>query len=495
MISKIMLKGLIFNVNREGYVMARTVGPYRIAHVLRQEGWDIEVVDFFTYWTLDELKTLTITREPANLKFIGFGFFFIFKSEVFDDYTKWLKETYPHIIIIVGSMAQYPYNSPQIDYNISGYGELSILALLKYLYSNGDRPKFSLSFNSGKHIPGNTYYPSYPMNSLMVKYEDRDFLLPEEWLGIELSRGCKFKCDFCNFPVLGVKGDYSRDAKDFKEQLQDTYDRFGNQYYYTSDETFNDSVEKITKFANVVETLEFDTFFTGFVRVDLMISRKEEKEELLRMNYLGHWYGVESFNHKSAKSIGKGMHPDKIKQGLIDIKNYFQSHKSYRYRGTLSMIIGLPYETEETINDSIRWFKENWQGQSVMPWPLEIFQSEFDEKSKISLNYKKYGYRKMNLTDSEIQELSKVLISSSDSFLWENDYMNVVDAYRINNNFKNFLLDPSNDFRLNSYFLGNVGLSKNLDERLSIKMNLNEKNLIKSKISFIKEYKEKKLNY
>ena len=47
----------------------------------------------------------------------------------------------------------------------------------------------------------------------------------------------------------------------------------------------------------------------------------------------GHFYGIESFNHKSAKAIGKGMHPDKVKQGLIDVKNYFkeQSEENLKY--------------------------------------------------------------------------------------------------------------------------------------------------------------------
>ena len=99
-------------------------------------------------------------------------------------------------------------------------------------------------------LSANDQYSAFPMKSLNVIYEDRDYIQPYEWLGIEFARGCKFSCDFCNFPVLGVKGDYSRDADDFGIQIKDAYDRFGVTNYLVADETFNDRTEKIAKFAD-----------------------------------------------------------------------------------------------------------------------------------------------------------------------------------------------------------------------------------------------------
>ena len=487
---------LIFNVNREGFMMGRTVGPYRIAHYLREHDWDAEVIDFFNFWNLEELKQLSISRITHDTKFIGFGLFFVKNSDLLDLYCKWLKENYPAVKLIVGSMAQWPYNNPHVDYNISSYGERALLELLKYLFSNGTAPNFSLSLNAGRHISGDLY-PSYPMKSLLVQYQDRDFLRPEEWLGVEFARGCMFSCDFCNFPVLGVKGDYTRDAADFKLQMQDAYDRFGIQNYYTADETFNDRTDKITKFADVVQSLEFETFFTGFIRPDLVISRPRDREELLRMNYLGMWFGVESFNHLSAKAVGKGMHPDRMKQGLIDLKNYFETHGSNRFRGTFSLIIGLPYETIDTLEDSKRWIIDNWQGHNVMPWPLEIFSSEYDVPSKMSLNYKKYGYRIIQDDEgkgSAFFNEKKTQIGSEESILWKNDTMSIFDAHRITKEFKSILTDQKFDFRPNAYHLANLGLPKELDARLLIRDEGAEEIKTRARL-FILTYIDQKLNY
>ena len=51
---------LMFNVvNPSQNAAARASGVYRIAHYLRQNSWDVEVIDFAFSWSLDELKELT----------------------------------------------------------------------------------------------------------------------------------------------------------------------------------------------------------------------------------------------------------------------------------------------------------------------------------------------------------------------------------------------------------------------------------------------------
>ena len=68
-------------------------------------------------------------------------------------------------------------------------------------------------------------------------------------------RGCRFKCSYCNFPILGVKDDYTRDADDFDTNLRRNYDDWGVTEYIITDDTFNDYVEKIRKYADRVEQI------------------------------------------------------------------------------------------------------------------------------------------------------------------------------------------------------------------------------------------------
>lgn len=419
----------------------RSPGPYRIAHFLREQGWDAEVIDYLQYWSLEELKQLTRTRVHAGTKFFGFSFMFYAKDLFPVPFLVWLREEYPHIKIIVGGPNIWPYNHEYIDYLIGGYGEQALLALLVYLFSNGPRPQFLLR-QGVKTIDATKAYPAYPMSSYMIKYEDRDFLQPYEWLGIELARGCRFKCAFCNFPVLGVKEDHSRTADDFREQMQDAYDRFGVSKYIVADETFNDRTDKITKFANVIEQLNFSPLFAGYLRADLLIRRPQEMAELLRMNFLGHFYGVETFHHEAGKAIGKGMHPDEMKDGLIRIKEYFKNNGSGRYRGTLGLIIGLPHEPIDSILQTKQWLLDYWQGESYNPAALKIgtrgVSGVFTPASKMFEEYEKYGYREI-----ENNGYSGVY---KDDFLWANEHMTIFDAIQLYEDFEDMHMDPTYTF-------------------------------------------------
>ena len=330
---------LLFNiVTCERLATNRTNGIYRIAHVLRENGWDAEVIDFALDWTFDELKQLALSRCTSNTKFFGTSHLFGWWDPKMDVFFQWAKSKW-NIKIISGSSVNPLFNSTTIDYYITGFGENGILQTLKWLFSNGERPKFWL--NTGKKIiNANIDYPSLPMKDLSIHYEARDFIQPHEWLTMEFSRGCLFKCDFCNFPLLGVKEDTSRDADNFDLEMRMNYDKWGVTCYSASDETFNDRPSKIRKFADVCEKLPFEPFFAGFARADLLINRPNDRIDMARMGFRAHHYGVESFNYESAASVGKKFDSDRLKEGLIDLKNYFKNTGNGLYRGTMSLIVG-----------------------------------------------------------------------------------------------------------------------------------------------------------
>lgn len=490
-----MVNGILFNVTYRSY-LTRSSGIYRIAHFLREHGADIEVVDWANHWQLIELQELFKSRYNSNLKFIGFSHMFSIWDDMLEDFCAWIKTQYPHVKIISGSPLKPWFESKYIDFYVMGFGEHAALELVKYISGNGTRPNFSLELANGKPlIDANANYTAYPMRSLMIRYEDRDFLNPHEWLSIETARGCKFKCDFCNFPVLGVKGDYTRDAEDFELQLRDAYDRFGITGYVIGDETFNDRTEKITKFADVVEKLSFAPQFSGYIRADLLHSRKLDLPELSRMNFFGHYYGVESFNTASARLVGKGLDSEKIKQTLIDTKQYYKTHGK-PYRGTISLIIGLPHETNETLNQAMTWLSNNWQEQSFMAYSLSIPVSKRAKSSLISKNFDKYGYRELTNTEfkskSSVDPDNKELISilkNTDSLAWKNQNMDVFEAFKIEKQF--IKLKEIHDFRYGNFALAYRSRINSLEDRL----NATSEQFKQSLVSDLSQYIKSKLNW
>lgn len=489
------MHGLIFNVTRFPY-LSRPLGGHRIAHYLREKSWDIEVVDWANWWTVEQLKSFFQSRISPRTVFVGFSHLFNIWSPVLEEFGGWIKSTYPNIKLISGSAVNPMFSSDCLDYYIQGFGEYALEALLKYINGNGPIPFFNLTAPNGlKVISAIHSYPAFPLKSLMVKYEARDFIEPDEWLTIETSRGCVFNCAFCNFPVLGVKEDYTRDSEDFGEQLRDAYDRFGVSNYIMADETFNDRADKIKKFADVIEKLDFDTWFSGYIRADLMTARPGELDELLRMNFLGHYYGIESFNSSTARAVGKGMDPNRLKQGLADARKYFESHGSGRYRGSIGLIMGLPNETESMMMDTVVWLIENWQRQSFSLRPLVIpVNNQVNKSSKISENLLKYGYSEIEKNQIPAKQkihsyLPDTYVLAREEVIWRNDHTDWFESREFCN--KILAQKKQHDFRPNCHYISyRLGDRYDLSSRLDFTYPEFDQNL-----NFrIDQYIEKKLS-
>jgi radical SAM superfamily enzyme YgiQ (UPF0313 family) len=369
----------------------RHAGSHRIASFLRQNGIDVEVIDFAPSWTFEEFKELIKSRVNANTKFVGLGAIFNMNTETLYYSFTWLKQTYPDILIVTGSTEFHNVHLIPADYMVVGYGELAILEILKGTAKYKEEV-IDKEGNKRRTVHALHDYPAYPMRNLSIDYEKRDFLQPFEAVTMETSRGCRFKCSFCTYPILGVKDDHTRCTEDFHDNLMRNYDSYGIHRYSIADETFNDHSEKIIKYADVVEKLPFKPNFGGYIRADLLHTRPQDIEHLARMQFNGQFYGVESFHRPSASAAGKGMDPAKIQQAILDTKDYIMKHNGY-YSGTISLIAGLPYETEETLNETKKWCDEHWKTNHLSFAPLFITSTHNNVKqSTLSSSYEKQGY-------------------------------------------------------------------------------------------------------
>jgi len=408
----------------------RSHGGHRIASHLRYLGWDCEVLDYCQI--LDKETILEFLRQRINkqTKFIGFSHIFLWWRKEFKEIMSWVKNNHPDIMIISGAQNFYTKQSqPLVDYNFAGYSEWQLEKFLKWKFSNGN----PIELVNGNIINCHSDGGAAPMRDPFIRYQKRDYLMPWEMVGMEFARGCKFACAFCDLPNLGVKGDYTRDVKSVEEYLKYNYDNFGVHKYLCSDETFNDATAKIQKYAEVVQKLDFTPYFVGYIRLDLWIARPQDREFLEAMNFVGQFYGIESFNHDTRKAVKKGMHPDKIKQGLLDVLDFY---KGKLYRGTVSLIAGLPHETLQTLYETKQWILKNWMPQNVYVNAYHIAPQQDSVKiSHIDNNLTKYGYEDTGLP-SPHEKLQLVgnniaMGTGQDAYphvVWKNKHMTYVQA-------------------------------------------------------------------
>ena len=393
-----MKHAIIFSVNNESFLF-RNFGAHKIASWLRDLEWDVEVVDYAGFWTYEQLEEITKSRINNDTVFVGFSDVWgVTGSEnssyaKYDNLITYIKSSFPHVKTIVGSHEISSSLIYKADYYIQGYGEHALKEVIKHILgTNTEKLKYKL-YRNGKFVDGIDEYPAVFMPTFAMRYEKRDFIDPKEQLGIELSRGCKFKCDFCSLIPLGIKGDNFRTADDYINQLKYLNGEFGLTNFFLSDSNVNPSSEKLQQYGEATTALDFNPWIAGFTRADILTANRDTWDSMIAMGFVGHHYGVETFNHAAGKSIGKGMQPEKLKEGLINLNDYFSKRSTYRT--IITMIAGLPYETFTEHIISLNWLYDNLPNASVSTAPLFIPHPDNEEHARRSLftsSHEKYGY-------------------------------------------------------------------------------------------------------
>ena len=390
----------------------RTLWPHRVATFLRMNDWDAEVIDFTAFWKLEELQELVRSRASDKTVMFCFGTAFLNPwSPYLNDFISWLKTEYPTVPIAVGGNNAMVTPAIGVDYWVDSYGENAVLALCKHLIGTLGAPLLTdpAFFGTKKVIRGLYHYPSAPLDNYLVDYEERDFLMPWECPQIETARGCMFSCSYCNFPIIGQAKDVSVSKEEFKRQMQTGYEKWGIKNWRVMDETFNDRPEKLQKYAEAVDELGYNTWMSGFARGDLVVKHREHWDTYIRLGFLGHSMGIETFNREAGKLVRKGMDPDKLKEGLLDFQAYTDIHAPRRYRANIQMICGIPGESVESWNESLEWLNTKWTRQSASAHILEVpdYDETLTNQSRFTKELVSNGLIKLEARQNPGYEVSK----------------------------------------------------------------------------------------
>ena len=248
-------------------------------------------------------------------------------------------------IVLGGTKSDlFEFGKAYIDHRIIGQGEASVLWLSKMLKND---KKFKADMRI-RHT-----YDDFTHSRL--RYIDRDLIFPKENLPMEIARGCIFKCPYCSFDLNGKKlWEFNRTPSLVREDLQEAHDLYGTTGFTFADDTYNDSLDKVKRFHEEFSKLSFDMTWSSYARLDMIISNWDQAKILYDSGLRSVFFGVETLNHEAGKRIGKGMLPQKQKDGMHRLKELWPDVSV-----CWGMIVGLPYDTEETIRRDMEWFTED----------------------------------------------------------------------------------------------------------------------------------------
>lgn len=416
--------------------ICRANGAHRIASILRSQG-NINVynLDFINAWSIEELSTLINNIKHLDFLGISTGLGQLEHNNI-NLLIKLCKTKWPNIKVIAGGNEVLQSKFIGVDLYFLGFAEGVTSHLIKYLETGKFDPfKVSTTNVDGikKVIDCNKHFPVYDLSNLKITYTKDDFIDELETLTLETSRGCIFKCEFCNFPLTGKKkNEYIRIKEDIKNELVENYNNFGTTRYLITDDTFNDNILKVDMLYEISQEINFKLNFMCYARVDLL-RYKDQLRKMVEFGVKGMYFGIESLRPETARKIGKGFSGKKLKNYLIEIKKQYP-----KLHLTTSWIVGLPNEPIEEFEENLKWVLDNKVTDSFFIHNLLIPKDNgMNLLSPFTKSWPEHGYEEM--TESEIdlylkdkgdKNFYRILQEYLTHFIpWKNKHMNFIDAY------------------------------------------------------------------
>jgi radical SAM superfamily enzyme YgiQ (UPF0313 family) len=381
----------------DGY--RRSLGPYRIASEIRKAGFSCQVISFIRYFSQEEMAKVCEKFITDDTMIVGLSTTFWYDEILSYSFLQdTIRRVKPNVKVIIGGPNARRVASltrHKIDAIFSGQGESNILRYLRHIDGGEEmRPPTDIARDNIPVYESEKVADDWTVVSSQTIYTPEDIISREEPVVLEVSRGCIFSCSFCAYPLNGKKKlDHIKYAEVIREEVMRNYTDLGIHHYILSDDTFNDSLEKLYILKEVFASLPFKLTFTSYARLDLLNAHREEIELLEEMGMVGVNFGVETFHDKAAKLIGKGMVGKIAKQFLHDLKH---THWKGRIKVATGLIQGFPYETYESHDETLQWIlDEDNLVESVQPHALSVVNPAkdiFPYKSEFQINASKYGF-------------------------------------------------------------------------------------------------------
>lgn len=408
----------------------RGYGAHRIANQLRANGYTCLVLDFtsdltFSKWQEicnlavgDETLVVGISttwwpyRKPSspskdswinsrdNLNLIEpksmgkDGALEAAKSGMLEIWFDTVKQINPKVKFLLGGPKVEFYFDAPVDHFIIGLGETQIIDYIQSLKESKRIWPRVINHDT------NAGAPSWDFKHSQTLYTSIDQIKPYEILNFEFSRGCRFKCSFCSYPLIGMKdvSSYIKSKDTIYSELMHNYENWGTTQYVVADDTLNDSTQKLEHIASAIRQLPFKPKFKAYTRLDVIAVNPVQATLLHEIGLANTWMGIDSFHPTAAKSIGKGMPASRRKEMLYNLKEIWGNDVTI----TAGYIVGLPGEDVDHLYSVAEWLskKDNpiysttFMGLRIMP-PKPLLP--YTPRSDIDNNYKEYGYDIPNL--------------------------------------------------------------------------------------------------
>ena len=336
------------------------IGIAYIAAVLEKHGCDVTVLD---------CPPLNITYEDLKLKIASLQPDIVGITSVTVTFSSAVqaacavKESCPQSLIVVGGPhvtvldEQVLNEHPEIDVVVRGEGEQTMLELADTV-SIGN-------LDNLQRVNG----ISFRKNGTVIRTKNRDFIqnldeLPHPAykyfplnkyklygkliLPIITSRGCAFNCTFCLAPRMAGKGFRPRSPKNVVDELEWLRDEHKPDAFTFHDETFTFDKKRVLAICEEIKNRNINVPWDCSTRSDQISTDVLAKMRAANCQLVS--FGVESGSQKILNAMKKGTTVEQNERAIKWTKDAGISV-------TISVIIGYPGETKDTLQQTLDFIK------------------------------------------------------------------------------------------------------------------------------------------
>jgi anaerobic magnesium-protoporphyrin IX monomethyl ester cyclase len=336
-----------------------TVGLAILAAVAEKNGYEVRVLDCpALHMTYDQLKQKIAHFKPDIVGITAVTPTFSSALKV----AKTAKEAYPPSLVVLGGPHvtieddQFILQHPEVDVVVKGEGEQTIVDLAHYVLGETNLDQIAgITFKKNGQI---AHTPNRPCN------ENLDDLPPPAYhyfplskyrifgkLGLPMvtGRGCPSQCNFCLVPHIGGNSYRTKTPKGIIDEMEYLRNHYHPDFISFNDEVFTYDQKRAAAICAEIRQRKITVPWDCQTRVDLI--SKELLYKMRAANCQLVCFGIESGSQKILNSMKKGT---TVEQNAIAIRWAKEAGLSVN----VSLIIGYPGETKETLKETIDFMKK-----------------------------------------------------------------------------------------------------------------------------------------
>lgn len=305
-----------------------------------------------------------------------------------NDFAKWAKETMNCRNVFCGphmkAYSQECLALPHIDNVVVGEYDIPVLDICLKL----DQSKKLYSFEHLKNINtlpnGDNFLPFRPLEYLGNYYDPSMRTAPIQ-LTMSTSRGCPFKCTYCQWPNVINNGKYrARTAEYVVDELKQMKTTLGPSLrsVFFDDDTWNLGKSRIEQICIGLKDLGVPWSMMG--RIDT--SEKELYKTMVDSGCVGMRFGVETFNQEVSNNVKKQLNVTVAYDNLRYLVTTF-SNMEFHFT-TMKNLPGEPAGSWERDQKMLKELQAigakrgnvvHWQISNCIPFPgTELWQELVD---------------------------------------------------------------------------------------------------------------------